>query len=377
MLILTIIALVTGAMAVLRYCAGLSLLLRYLRGARLRALETGPTPPISLLKPLFGRDPGLATNLRATLRQNYPKFEVIFLHEREDDPALEALAEAARGVPDVEVKTVSGRAADVPNPKVAVLVGGEAAARHGIVASADSDVRPDPLYLRDIAFGLQDADAVSFAPVLFGARTIWARAAALLVNGDALLAALMTSGQAITGSTVAVRREALESIGGYRRVGDRIADDYSLGAALKEAGFRLVLARRPARLYMPGGNFRETARWVVRWTRTIRSTVPGMYAIAVPLAFAPALLLATALLTGYATPALLLLALHTVARAVTAIAVDVRLVRDQSTLKALPLLPLLWILEPLAILGGVAGNTVSWRGRRYRLKGGRATLVEA
>ena len=360
-----------GGAAVVRQILGLACLARYLRGARVAAIPKGPTPPVSLLKPLYGEDPGLALNLEATLRQNYPDFEVLFLHERPDDPAA-AIADAAMArVPDVAARRILGRDPEAANPKVAVVLRGEAVARHGILAVADSDVRPDPLYLRDIANGLQDADAVSFLPVVFGMRGFWARLGGLLFDTEAVLSILLGGGRVMTGATVGIRREALAKVGGFRAVADRIAEDYSMGELLRRAGCRLALARRAARLYAPGGGLRETGRQAVRWARTVRSAAPHLYALALPLSAAPLLLLCRMDAT-----ALLLLALHTVLRAAVALLVDFRFCWDRSLVRALPLLPLLWILEPLNLLLGLLGSTVEWRGRRYRVRGGRATLLD-
>jgi len=370
-LILAVIAFVVAGFALLRYVAGIPLLVRYFRDARVAEIPKGDTPPVSLLKPLYGRDPGLHDNLVATLRQNYPEFEVLFVHERADDPALKAVDAAVRAVPGVEVRKLAGRDADVANPKVAVLVRGEAEARHGILVTADADVRPDPLYLRDVANGLADADLVSFLPVFFGMRTFWARTVGLLLDTDSLLPLFVANGRVATGSTIGVRKEILERIGGYRAVADFIADDYALGRAVQRAGGRLVLARRPTRLYMPGGGFGEG----VRWLRTVRSTLPAAYVALLLVAFAPLLLLVCALTTPLHGPALWLLGAHTVGRALAATMIDLRFCRDGSLLRSLHLLPLLWLVEPAAAVAGAFGRTVRWRGRRYRLRSGRATLL--
>ena len=115
-MILTYVAYTCGGLALLRSLAGTVASRRYLRRANVRSIPKGPTPPIPLLKPVYGEEEGLEENLGATLRQNYPDFEVLFLHEREDDPALAAVHAAMRRVPDVPARKVCGRAEDVANP---------------------------------------------------------------------------------------------------------------------------------------------------------------------------------------------------------------------------------------------------------------------
>ena len=238
-------------------------------------------------------------------------------------------------------------------------------------------MRPDPLYLRDVANALAEADAVTFAPVMFGMRTLWARAVGLAVDTDALLGIVALDGRAMVGATIGVRREALARIGGWRAVADHIADDYALGQALQREGCAVALARRAVRLHQPDGDFDETARWIRRWTTTVRAAAPGWFALAFAAALAPLALLAAAVVTPYAAAALWTLALLTAVRAAVAIAVDFRFCWDRSLLRSLHLLPLLWFLEPAALAAGLIGRVVTWRGRRYRIKGGRATLLDS
>ncbi len=369
-------ALAAGGLAILRHACALPRLFVYLLRARIRSIPRGETPPISLLKPLFGDEPGLAENLEATLRQNYPIFEVLFLHERPDDPALEAAHAAAAKVPDVPVRFLPGRDPDATNPKAAVLIRGELAAHHAILVASDSDVRPDPLYLRDAANALQGGDVAVFPPVLFGMRTVGARLMGLLVNTEGLLSVLLAGGKITPGGTMAVRVPALRAAGGWRAVSDFMADDLALGRALRACGHRAALTRRAVRCRAPDSTLPAAARHLTRWMRTVRTTAPLLYFPALLPASAPLLLLAAGLFGAHPGLALAALAFHTFARVAVAIAVDFRFCWDRSLLRALPLLPLLWFVEPLAWAAGALPGSVEWRGRRYRLRGGRATLAD-
>src|SRR5207237_6518941 len=65
--------------------------LRFARYLKAELAKPNPefTPFVSVLVPCRGRDSGLNENIRAILAQQYPRFEVIFVSDHADDPALE------------------------------------------------------------------------------------------------------------------------------------------------------------------------------------------------------------------------------------------------------------------------------------------------
>src|SRR5687767_11227475 len=61
----------------------------------------GELPPVSILKPLRGADPGLETNLETSFRLDYPAFEIVLGAADADDPALAIAARVAARHPRV------------------------------------------------------------------------------------------------------------------------------------------------------------------------------------------------------------------------------------------------------------------------------------
>ena len=79
------------------------------------------------------------------------------------------------------------------------------------------------------------------------------------------------------GSTLAVRREALDKIGGLLPLVNHLADDYELGARVAAAGYRVVLSPEVVETNLPAYGWRGFIDHQLRWARTVRDVRPWGY----------------------------------------------------------------------------------------------------
>ena len=264
-------------------------------------------PAVSILKPLSGLEPGLEENLRSFCEQSYPVYEVLFGARDPADPALDVArllagrAErlGARGVPR-GVRVFAGAATLGSNRKVNTLAHLETYARHAVIVAADSDVRVDPSYLAAIVTPLLDP-AVGVVTCVFRAAptgSIWSRLGAL--SSDQWFTPSVLVGRALGGNaychgtTVALRREVLDAIGGFAELATVLADDYELGARVRRLGLRCEIAQYEVAVTVHEPTFDALAQHELRWLRTIRTVEPLGYASMVLTYAIPLSLLATA-----------------------------------------------------------------------------------
>ena len=110
------------AAAVLAGCGAIYNLL-IIAGAisfRRRRSAVSFTPPISILKPLRGRDADFYEAIRSHAVQRYPEFELIFGTADPQDPALADVERLRSEFPRVPVRIVH-TSNDAPNGKVGSL----------------------------------------------------------------------------------------------------------------------------------------------------------------------------------------------------------------------------------------------------------------
>jgi ceramide glucosyltransferase len=339
--------------------------------AALRYLAVRPpvvlsTEPVSILKPLAGLDLDLESNLRTFFQQDYPAFEILFAMRSEADPAAEVVTRLQREYPNVSSRLVLTGEPPYPNAKVFSLDRMLAAASNDLVVMSDSDIRVTSDFLRTLAAEFQTADlGVATCPYrAVPGASFWSRLEATGMNtdfwGSALVARMLEGTHFAVGPTIVARRNVLQSIGGFARLKDYLAEDFVLGKFAAEAGHGVILSSYVVEHHIGSTTLQQNISHRLRWTRSTRRSRPAGY---VGQLFTMPLPLALLVFAAFPSwwPVLLVAG---IVRVVAAYIVSARVLRARITWLLLPIEDLLGFCFWIA---GFFGNTISWRGRRYKL----------
>lgn len=328
------------------------------------------TPPMSILKPLSGADEGLSENLESFFLQEYPDFEILFAVREAGDPAAKVVEELRRRYPDVAAELIVTGEPPYPNAKVYSLDRMTQAARHDLLVMSDSDVRVSEWMLATFAAELED-DNVALSTCPYRAvpgSSWWSTLEAVGLNteflGGVLVARLLDGMRFAVGPTIAIRRHALERIGGFDRLKEYLAEDFMMGKLVAATGADVILSSYVIEHRIGSQSFGANMRHRLRWNRSTRRSRPRGYAGQL---FTHPLPLALILVTvapewWRVLPVTLLL------RGFAAWATAGGVLRDPLTLRRWWMVPLQDIASFLAWIAGFFGNTIVWRGRRYYLE---------
>ena len=122
--------------------------------------EPSDLPPLQVLLPCRGLDPGLKENLLAVLHQDYPDYQVLFLIDSLDDLAAPIIREAIAEAPDERgsIHVVDLDIAPGSSGKVRALISGmrEVPQDREVIVTADSDIRPHRKWLARLVSSLKE-----------------------------------------------------------------------------------------------------------------------------------------------------------------------------------------------------------------------------
>jgi ceramide glucosyltransferase len=351
-----------------------------------RKLRSQFTSGVSILKSLKGTDPGMLDAFRSHCRQVYDdKYELLFGVSSLEDPAVADVRQLQQEFPDRVIRLFECPTRLGTNGKVSTLAQFAPHARYEFLLINDSDITVGPRYLERVMDQFatrklrrqKPSKPVGLVTALYRGRahgTLPSRLEALGISTDfmpsVLLSRMLEGGLKYgLGSTLAVRRETLERIGGFEALVNHLADDYELGARVAKAGYSVALTSDVVETNLPAYNWREFANHQLRWLRTVRDARPGGYA---GLIFTHGLVwaLLNVLASGLSPLSLWMLGMSFFLRLMVAMMVGTEVLGDHQVLPNLWLLPFRDLVAMGLWIEGFAGNTIVWRGERFEVKGG-------
>ncbi|HEX7772090.1 MAG TPA: glycosyltransferase family 2 protein [Pyrinomonadaceae bacterium] len=266
-------------LAVVSCWFGLQSLLSGIRYAAYVRRETGrPLPDfqpfVSVIAPGRGLEPGLIDNLRPLVSQDYARYEVLFVFDALDDPAIKIIDEL-KSPANIATRTIiAGPATDsgqkIHNLRVAV---NKIDPQSEVLVFVDTDARPTKDWLRKLVAPLADETLGAstgyrwFIPDRGGIasrlRSVWNASVASALGSD-------TTKNFCWGGSTAIRRTTFTRLNVSDRWRGTVSDDFTLTHVLKEA--KLPIHFTPNCLVASVGDcgFRELLEFTTRQIKITR-----------------------------------------------------------------------------------------------------------
>lgn len=325
---------------------------------------------VTILKPLHGAEAKLATNLESFCAQHYPgSIQVVCGVQDSNDPAALFVQNLRAKFPEREISLARGSKSSARNPKIANILNMLPLAEHDALVLSDSDMHVGPNYVEDVIAALQQPQ-VGLVTCLYRGRAVggfWSRMAAAAVDQHFLPSVLVGLKFGLAhpcfGSTIALRKNTLEHIGGFESFADTLADDYAIGDAVRRLGQKVAIPPFTIGHTSDDNSLSELITHELRWARTIRLVDPYGYAGSIvthPLPFA----LAGLALSGFSAIGVIILAGTLASRLFVPIQVE-RLPGGGKS--SLWLSPLRDLVSFAVFVASFVPGPIDWRGRSYRV----------
>jgi ceramide glucosyltransferase len=347
-------------------------------------------PPISVLKPLHGTEPGLERNLETFFEQEYPDFELLFCARHETDLGLQCARKVGARYPNVQAKYVTC-GEPLPrfhNAKVYSFEKLDSIAQHDVYITSDADVRVAKDYLLRMVQNLKEPN-LGIASCLYVGTAYGGDGASFASKLDAVGKSVeMTSGVLVAdmlegttfalGATQALHRQAFQDVGGFAELGQFYADDFELGNRLYKQGKIVKMATHVIKLMVQDQPFWLSFRNQLRWMQSTRRSRPwGHLGSGLTFAMPFGLLgLVWGLCSGHPLAGVLWLLGMVVNRWLQALAI-LSVLQDPDLWRNLAIYPLRDLLGSILWLRSYGGDKFYYRGKIYTLKpGGRVEAPE-
>jgi ceramide glucosyltransferase len=350
-----------------------------------KATPSASLPPVTIFKPVHGMEEQLAANLESFFQQDYPDYEIIFGARDADNAAAKVAEEIRARYPQIPSRMIFSGPPMWPSAKVFSLDKMIAASTRSHFIISDSDVRVTPDFLRNTIPPLLDLKTGLVTCMYRGTPTadFWSSLEALGLSVEmpsgVMVADMMEGMRFALGPAMAVRRDAIDAIGGVAAVADYYSDDFELGNRIWAKGYKVILSHHVVRNVLTSRSALRTLGDQLRWMKSTRYSRPAGHAgtcltYAVPFGIL-GLIAAGAL--GHWWVGIGLFALACLNRMIQSIGVGWAVARDPRAVRFCWLYPVRDFFGFVAWALSYTSRDFYWRGEMYRFgKGGKIVALE-
>lgn len=338
------------------------------------------TPPVCILKPIYGLDRETYENYASFCRQDYPEFEILFCVSDDRDPAVPVIQKIIVDFPERPIHLLVGSEPLGASDKVNKLCRMVGEARHEIVIVTDSDVRVEPGFLRAIAAAFHDPE-VGGVTCLYRGLTDGSFAAGLEAMGNStdFAAGVLVNWfggriDFMLGAIMATTKKNLAAIGGFEALVDYFCDDFELGNRIAKKGRHIELSTLPVSIVYPRETLAEAFWHQVRWNLSIRYSRPAGHLGLIFTQGLPWTILA-AFVAPSAPIALAYVAAYVVLRSEMARTVGIWGMQDRPLRAKLALLPVRDAFAFLVWLASFFPQRIRWRDKEFYVRNRRLVPI--
>ncbi len=331
-------------------------------------------PRVAILKPLRGVSDHLRENIISFLEIAYARVEFIFGVDSYEDRAIDVPVSLRAPYQFANLTVTVGDEPGCSNRKVAKLVkmADRASAKTDIFVLSDADISVAPDHLKRVVSELTADEKIGLVTCIYRGQaydSFASRMEALYINTDfapqVILAEALEPMRYALGATIAVKREALEAMGGFRALKDLLADDFHLGSKVSEAGYKIELSSSVVTVACEDHDFSSFWHHQLRWARTYRHVRP--LSLATIFIHGPFWALLYIVASRFTLHSLDALAVVLGLRMLMATVMIGKVLKRPQSLADVLLIPFKDLVMTGIYFASLTGKTVKWGGRRFRL----------
>lgn len=235
------------------------------------ALERVQNEGVSIVKPLRGVDKGLRANLKSFFKLDYPKYEILFSVDNENDAAVTVVKELITKHPEVDARLIISKPNQIRNPKISNMITSYYSAKYALLWQSDSNIIVEPQILKNLVYTLDDdTGIVHQLPATVNPHSLVAKMEMCYISTwhDSMYLFLnLLGGPCVVGKSLLFRKKIMDAHGGLEKYGDYLAEDYFVSLDFWNKGLKLRMSPDPS--YQNLGSLTLSEYWYrqVRWTR--------------------------------------------------------------------------------------------------------------